>query len=463
MADIFISYASEDRARVAPFARALGNLGWDVWWDRAIPPGKTFDEVIEEAINAAKCVVVLWSGASVKSSWVKEEASIGKRRKILVPAKIDPVDPPLGFTMIQAADLTDWTGGVSHAGFTGLTGAIAEIVGPPKQKKEPDKPEAISIKDAEPSTPESAEEIEKRKAEHPSSEPVVEESPSREKTPAKSDKRRIGRKIPVPVFAAVALLVCLAAVVWFYLPPGREDPLEKELANSIGMKFALIPAGSFTMGSPESEEGRYSNETQHPVTITRPFYMQTTEVTQGQWKKMMGGNPSYFKDCDDCTVETVSWDDAQDFIEKLNAKEGVTYYRLPTEAEWEYAVRAGTTTAFSFGDDEKELGGYAWYSKNSSGKTHPVGTLRPNAWGLYDMHGNVWEWVEDDWHDNYNRAPKDETPWVDDPRGTVRVLRGGSWGYDARFCRSAFRSRGRPDFRSHDVGFRLARSVTLDP
>ena len=151
----------------------------------------------------------------------------------------------------------------------------------------------------------------------------------------------------------------------------------------------------------------------------------------------MGNNPSRFTGNSNRPVESVSWDDVQAFIEKLNAKEGGAMYRLPTEAEWEYAARAGSITAYSFGDDAKQLGEYAWYGDNSKGETHPVGQLKPNAWGLYDMHGNVWEWVQD-WYGKYAAEA------VMDPQGpsagSARVGRGGGWSAGARFCRSAYRS-----------------------
>lgn len=164
------------------------------------------------------------------------------------------------------------------------------------------------------------------------------------------------------------------------------------------MTFNRIPTGTFMMGSPEDEPMRDSDETQHQVTLTNSYYMQTTEVTQGQWKAVMGSNPSWFSDCgDDCPVEEVSWDDVQEFITELN-KLGQGTYRLPTEAEWESAARAGSMTAFANGDITETGSGYdpnldamGWYSCNSDSKTHPVAQKQPNAWGLYDMHGNVWE------------------------------------------------------------------------
>jgi formylglycine-generating enzyme required for sulfatase activity len=160
-------------------------------------------------------------------------------------------------------------------------------------------------------------------------------------------------------------------------------------------------------------------------------------------------------------VEQVSWEDAQQFIKKLNQIENTKDYRLPSEAEWEYACRAGSDTEFFFGDDVERLDEYAWYSGNSDDKTHPVEEKEPNAWDLCDMHGNVWEWVEDDWHDSYEGAPNDGNAWVDNPRGSFRVFRGGSWGSDARNCRSAVRYGYGPDDRIYDVGFRLSRSIAL--
>ena len=225
---------------------------------------------------------------------------------------------------------------------------------------------------------------------------------------------------------------------------------QKTYTNSIGMDFVLIPAGSFDMESPSGEDGRASDESPvHKVKIPDSFYMGKYEVTQKQWREVMGDNPSYFKG-DDLPVEKVSWNDAQDFIKKLNQKEGENEYRLPSEAEWEYAARAGTTTQYSFGDDVSKLNEYAWYRDNSGSKTHPVGQKKPNFWGLYDMHGNVWEWVQDKRHGDYDGAPTDGSAW-ESGRSSYRVFRGGSWSSTTHDCRSASRS----DFLGDDFGFRL--------
>jgi formylglycine-generating enzyme required for sulfatase activity len=228
---------------------------------------------------------------------------------------------------------------------------------------------------------------------------------------------------------------------------------KKTITNTIGMNLALIPAGEFMMGSPETEKERFDIEgPQHRVKITKAFYMGTTEVTQAQWKAVMGANPSHFQG-DDFPVETVSWDDCQEFLKKLSAKEGKTY-RLPTEAEWEYACRAGSTTRFNAGDDDNALDGAGWYGGNSENKTHPVGQKKPNAWGLYDMHGNVWEWCQD-WcgEDYYKSSPTNDPAGPETSAG--RVLRGGAWNIYPRSCRSAIRLKLDPGYRHYLHGFRV--------
>lgn len=221
------------------------------------------------------------------------------------------------------------------------------------------------------------------------------------------------------------------------------------ISNSIGMQFAFIPPGEFNMGSNESDDAKPA----HKVKISKPFYLGKYPVTQREWKAVMGSNPSYYMG-NDCPVEQVSWDDVQKFVKKLNAKESTEKYRLPSEAEWEYACKAGTSTKYSFGDTESTLNKYAWYTENSGTKTHAVGLKNPNAWRLYDMHGNVWEWVQDEWHDDYSGAPSDSSAW-ETGNSSKRVEKGGGWFSDANRCQSSFRDKDDSLYKSEDIGFRI--------
>jgi len=618
MADIFISYSSEDRQRVITVVKALEVHGWPVWWDRIIPPGKTFSRVIEEALGAARCLIVLWTGTSVKSDWVSNEAAEGARRRILIPALLDEVEIPFEFKRIQAANLVDWSGESDHAGFQQLIIAITGLLGPPEAKvpvpespdteppepiptetpadgvklphpgqsepkpeiskpprknsaarisgmialavmiaagaivlfktelfqsqripfedsaprpelesavplvkpgpsdttrptsreprpeapgseeeastprvkPEPDMPTKPSVEEAKPEAP--AEDI--GPATHPARpepqktiQPVVREPKT--EVPAPDSKAPVPQAKPEPQKSTRSTVKepKPEAPAPYSKPPApqvkpeeptaaakpREASTRKTITNSIGMELVLIPApaGPFTMGSRLATDELiqrfggtavlYKGEKPfHPVKIERPFYLLTTPVTQGQWRRVMGDNPSSFKDCgEDCPVEMVSWEDAQRFIARLNQIEGAAVYRLPSEAEWEYAGRAGSDPEFFFGNDAGRLGEFAWYSENSNNKTHPVGRKKSNAWGLYDMLGNIWEWVEDDWHATYDGAPEDGSAWIDKKRGSSRVVRGGGWGVIARYCRSTARYYENPAARNGHVGFRLVRSA----
>jgi formylglycine-generating enzyme required for sulfatase activity len=233
------------------------------------------------------------------------------------------------------------------------------------------------------------------------------------------------------------------------------DPaIALDLGGGVKMEFVLIPAGKFKMGSPENEQFRDDKEgPQHDVTLGKPFYMGKYEVTQEQYEKIIKNNPSTFKGARN-PVDSVSWYDAQAFCKQMSQKTGRSV-RLPSEAEWEYACRAWTSTWFYNGDKDEDLGRVGWYGENSEGRTHPVGEKEPNVFGLYDMHGNVWEWVEDYWHDNYTGAPTDGSAWIETPRGGGRVWRGGSWSHSAWSCRSAFRFGRVPVSRFVFNGFRV--------
>jgi formylglycine-generating enzyme required for sulfatase activity len=249
--------------------------------------------------------------------------------------------------------------------------------------------------------------------------------------------------------------------------------------NKLGMRFVLVPAGSFTMGSPESEKGRQWNETRHRVTISKSFYMGETEVTQGQWNRLVSPNPSSFKLGNSYPVDSVSWEEAMQFISFLNKWEGTLRYRLPTEAEWEYACRAGSATAFSKGpittfscnEPEPALVDMAWYcytsgsqSPASEFKPHPVKTLKPNKWGLYDMHGNVQEWVMDScrwrniWKAKVGVITDTYKSNIINPlekKGDHRIIRGGGWYQTSKYQRSAYRSYYKPMARRNSLGFRI--------
>ncbi len=232
--------------------------------------------------------------------------------------------------------------------------------------------------------------------------------------------------------------------------------LSFELGKGVQLELMYIPAGEFMMGSPETEKGHYDDEgPQHKVKIASPFWMGKYPITQAQYEAIMGKNPSHFKGAQR-PVENVSWDDCNEFRKRLSKRLGVEF-KLPSEAQWEYACRAGTTTAYSFGDEASQLGNYAWYTENSGGETHPVGEKKPNAWGLYDMHGNVWEWCEDLWHSNYQGAPTDGSAWMSGGTSDAHPLRGGSWSLYDNGLRCAYRNWSSTTFRDFDRGLRLSR------
>lgn len=258
-------------------------------------------------------------------------------------------------------------------------------------------------------------------------------------------------------------LVAISAVLALHLSLNAQEKKDppKHYTNSIGMKFAWIPPGSFVMGSPKEEKQRNDSETQHKVTLTKGFYMGVYLVIQEQWQEVMGKNPSQFKGEKNLPVDTVSWNECQEFIKKLRAKDpDKKEYRLPTEAEWEYACRAGTTTPFHFGDtistEQANYDGNFAYGAGKKGicrgKTTPVDAFPANAWGLHDMHGNLWQWCQD----SYGDYPKTD---VTDPpgpaKGDTRVIRGGTWYTGPSVCRSARRDGFSANNRDKYYGFRL--------
>ena len=304
--------------------------------------------------------------------------------------------------------------------------------------------------------------------------PVVKQQPLSGETHRSMEDSAVSKRIKAnhkKLIFFLSSLILLALVVFIgYFYTKTHEPIKRpdiqQPVNSVitkidrfSPKMVLVLGGEFIMGTDISEYG--PEKPAHKVTVS-DFYIGKYEVTQKQWTGIMGTNPSYFKGCDNCPVENVSWDSVQVFIQKLNIKTGKTY-RLPTEAEWEYACRAGTTTPFNTGNNlttsQANYNGNYPYNNNREGKyrekTMPVGSFAPNAFGLYDMHGNVAEWCSD-WYDSGYYANSPQNNPIGPSSGSYRVDRGGSWSIDASNCRVAIRNSTPPGGRNDRLGFRLA-------
>ena len=564
-----MSYNGRDVDRVKPLAAALASQGWQVFYDRTIPPGKTWRQFIGKEIDGCRCMVVAWSKHSINSHWVCEEADIGLKRRILVPLFLDRVDPPLGFRSIQAADLVDWQEDQDAPGFYALCQAIVEIIGPGTVDTSH---ERIEKNRSDIST------TEKAKIQKMDQRTEKENSPKdskNEKVPSSDAEAKnrspiidwLKQRIHRPKYDAVKILlitiVPIALLIWSVVisqkqqaildvPPrksktetesaatkqqteseplidsktnqqpkikepemaeipagnvqtGRKDgskgeqPIvvsqkqqaildvpsrksktetesaetkrQKELSSMVSSKTSQhhnikepemveILAGNFEMGS---ENGDKDEQPVHNVKVNR-FAIGRYEVTFDEYDRYAEamGKP---KPVDlgwgrgPRPAVAVSWHDAQAYADWLSENTG-KHYRLPTEAEWEYATGAGTREDYYWGDQGK-MEDFAWFEANSDGKTHPVGQKRPNAFGLYDMSGNVWEWVQDCWHENYRNAPTDSSAWEEQNGGNCnyRVTRGGSWNFGPAFLRAAFRGARYPGSRNGNLGFRLAQDL----
>jgi formylglycine-generating enzyme required for sulfatase activity len=303
-------------------------------------------------------------------------------------------------------------------------------------------------------------------------------------TPRETPKKPRRGTSPAGLYLTLTLAACAGCGESESTPSDADaaQPTPDAAQTPIPEGYVRIEPGEFTMGSPEDELGRFGDETQHRVTVTRAFALKATEVTQAEWRAVMGNNPSGFRNCGDtCPVERVSWFDAVDYVNRVSDAEGLprcyaddadrtfagldcTGYRLPTEAEWEYAARAGAMTALHTGDIvnadcvpvDPNADAAGWYCGNAGGTPHPVGEKQPNAWGLYDMHGNVSEWVHDWWAEYPAGAAVDP---AGPASGGGRVDRGGSWGDDAQRVRSADRAGFPPADRFSFLGFRPSRSL----
>ena len=410
--DIFLCYSRSDIAVADKLVTRLQADGWSVFQDKNIPVGRLWHKEIKQALQCTRAVVVLWSASSCESDYVIDEARYGKQKDILFPAFIEQVDYPYGFGGMQAADLLGWAGEDEHTGLAQLLQALSMQLG--------------SVGQAKAAPPIG-----------PAADPA---------SPGTTFRDR--------------------------LKDGGEGPL-----------MVVIPAGRFLMGSPPDEAKRRNNEDpQHEVRIATPFAMGVHAVTFDDYERFTRATDARLPDDHrwgrgQRPVINVSGRDAQAYCTWLAAQSGHNY-RLPSEAEWEYACRAGTTTPFHIGEqltpEQANFNGNTTYNGSAEGeyraRTLPVGSFPPNAFGLHDMHGNVLEWCQDRWHDNYQGAPDDGAIWNAGDAAS-RVLRGGSWDNAPQLCRAASRVRGAPAshvrgapaFRYLNVGFRVCRGSPIVP
>ena len=451
MHDIFLSYSSKDRERLIPLVDALEAQGWTVFWDhRSIKVADDWHQVIGNAIQQSTCVIVVWSENSVQSKWVMEEALIAKERGVLYPIFLDMVTIPFGFTLLQAANFIGWNGDASQSEFVELKEQLSIRF------------QSKSQKIVKPST-----------------------------TLAKSSSK----------IKLLGLVVLIAVGVGGYpLISDREgEPATSKDEVAINVqavatsaiaepKMVLIPEGSFTMGCEDKDAMvcRDVSKPSHKVNVGK-FLMSETEVTVAQfrafaeaesykttaeergscWSFGVGGKWSDakgnswrkmgFPQEDNHPVACVSYNDAKAYVRWLNDKTGKKW-RLPSEAEWEYAIRAGTKTVYYWGDVIGKNNANCSQSKcgDKFGVTSPVASFSPNQFGLYDMSGNVWEWVEDKWHRDYNNVPTDGGAWTADDSSS-HTKRGGSWNSGLPlFLTPTYRLFGVQDSRDFRTGFRVA-------
>nr|WP_305891007.1 SUMF1/EgtB/PvdO family nonheme iron enzyme [Methylomonas sp. WSC-7] len=487
-----MSYAREDVAKAKLLALALENQGWSVFWDRSsIQVGHDVDEVIELAIERTGCMIVGWSSAAKHSDWVRGEATIGRERRILLPILFELVDPPIAFRAVHTEDFSNWRGDSNDPAFVALCNAIRQRLGQTHAGFDASISEVQTTQTAEFDLPEKL----KRgklalglavataliigvvfydfysvlnRAPDGVDTSVLESSKNNPLTPSSEKSPLLNGPVQLVNPEPAQLLV-------------TQKDSEKTPSSIKQPEMITIPAGEFWMGSAEEDPKASEDEKPRHKVKLGAFSIGKYEVTQAEFAAFVKANgydafgcrvsngsefamnaesnwqnPGFILN-DTSPVVCVSYEDAVAYIRWLNAKT-TGGYRLPSEAEWEYAARAGSTSDFFWGNADAEQ--YAWFSDNSDGKTLAVNDARikPNAFGLYHMVGNVWEWVRDCYTGNYVNTPKDGTAW--EPKECEhRVLRGGSWETYRAYLRSALRYWETFGHRSSNIGFRLAQDL----
>lgn len=468
MSDIFISYKREDQPTARQLADALEREGWNVWWDPNLRAGDRFDDVIEKALNEAKCVIVLWSAGSLQSRYVRDEAAFALERNKLVPIAIENVELPFRFSRVHTPRLLKWNGSREYAEYHRLVEDISGLIGRPVMT--------------------GAENVSAR-------------------TRLRAKSARLSKLPPRSIISIGGLTVLIAIIGWWLLrgkdsvdlppqpaytvtspekpsmrteaPPAGSPPVEREVVvapskffrdrlrtGGEGPQMIVIPDGSFRMGNLQGKNDKDEIPI-HSVQLNKPFALSRFEVNFDEYDAFAKATGRELPEDRGWgrgrrPVINVSWEDAQAYAKWLSEQTGKRY-RLPSEAEWEYATRAGSKTQYWWGDTigrgQANCDGCGSHWDNK--QTAPVGSFKVNPFGLYDTAGNVWEWVEDCWHGNYNDAPVDGRAWEEENGGICgqRVIRGGSWDGGPRDLRSSDRSRTIADNRYLYLGFRLAQDL----
>lgn len=452
--DIYVSYASEDRERVGPLARALEQEGWSVWWDREIPMGQSFDEVTQNALNAAKVVVVVWTNTSVKSQWVKNEAKEGLRRGVLFPVILhEEIKIPLEFRHLQPAQLMDWQPAQAHSGFAQFVQDITGVLGTP----------------ASSSIRRSSQKLLKKRLSaqlKTKSEALGHFVGASQTLPWSTWLSRGLRIVAFPALLVVFLFGNLVVARWGLTTlntsaEAKSESLVCRTLDGMGPEMIIVSAGSFQMGA-AGDKGLPTELPRHSVTI-RTVGISTCEVTFDEYDRFAQATGRSLPNDEGWgrgrrPVINVSWDDAKAYAIWLSEGTGKGY-RLPTEAEWEYAARSeGKDETWAGTSEEGQLKDYAVYRAD---RTALVGGKKPNGLGLYDMSGNVREWVEDCWHGDYTGAPADGLVWREANGGVcgMRGVRGGSWYNKSENLRASNRDGDGANHRRYTFGFRLAQEL----
>jgi len=453
MSDIFISYKREDQPAARRLADALEKEGWSVRWDPKLRAGDDFDGAIETALNESKCVIVVWSEISLKSDYVRAEATEALEQHKLVPVAIDNVNLPMRFKRLHTPKLMNWDGSSDSSEFRKLVEDISMTL---------DQPVKPAVVDQRASVKETWDEA----------------GQGQEVGPTAVSKMWLF----LCLGGAALVLVTISLVRWLPQQEQKvgEGPPKVNMTTAAtltprtvfvdrlkiggeGPEMVVVPGGRFLMGDFRGE-GAKDEQPVHDVSIARRFAVSRNEITFEKYDQFALATGRKIPEDRIWGRErrpaiNVSWVEARDYAGWLSKQTGKRY-RLPSEAEWEYVARSGGKNEIWSGTSRmQELGDYAWYEKTSGGKTQPVGTKRPNAIGLYDMSGNVWEWVEDCWHGSYNGAPTDGSAWLKDGECRQRVIRGGAWFNLPAFLRSSDRNWGSVSSRYGGIGIRLVQDI----